>query len=473
MTRWKVVLNIYYYSYRLLCHNTNGQSLAVADVKGLRVEDFESEEYLVPVVPDDPLLQIDWEEEGKIEEWGDTSLKERLELTEKQLLLTRTALDNALKDLNQMKETMRELTTSSTDPDATMETAVEEKDSYFSNYGHHGIHEEMLKVIQNVYVYILYIHMGKNFDSMLCLFTCTCTCMCDKVRMDSYELFITKNTEIFKDKVVLDIGCGTGILSLFAVKAGASHVFAIDQSPIIYKAVEIVRENGVDDKITFIRGEVESARLPVDSVDVLISEWMGYFLLFESMLDTVLYARDKWLNDKKNVYPNRCNMSLVAMGDEYEYNSKIKFWENVRVEPTVKLVDEYCLISTSDVIKKFDITTVKASDLDFKSSFMLTIKQNDTCYGLVGYFDIGFEVPSYRVYFSTSPQDTPTHWHQTIFFLNEPIQVQTGDLLRGSISCYKNKDCSRSLDIKIQMTLFPLSKESQELIIPELIYTLS
>uniref|UniRef100_A0A1X7TBP3 Protein arginine N-methyltransferase domain-containing protein n=1 Tax=Amphimedon queenslandica TaxID=400682 RepID=A0A1X7TBP3_AMPQE len=317
-------------------------SPAVADVKGLRVEDFESEEYLVPVVPDDPLLQIDWEEEEeeeeKIEEWGDTSLKERLELTEKQLLLTRTALDNVLKDLNQMKETMRELTTSSTDPDATMETAVEEKDSYFSNYGHHGIHEEMLK---------------------------------DEVRMDSYELFITKNTEIFKDK-------------------------------------RLARENGVDNKITFIRGEVESVRLPVDSVDVLISEWMGYFLLFESMLDTVLYARDKWLIDKKNVYPNRCNMSLVAMGDGYEYNSKIKFWENagfkmscmkdeVLLEPTVKLVDEYCLISTSDVIQKFDITTVKVSDLDFKSSFMLTIKQNDTCYvslsmcGFTGFVESPYE----------------------------------------------------------------------------------
>uniref|UniRef100_A0A1X7U7F8 Protein arginine N-methyltransferase domain-containing protein n=1 Tax=Amphimedon queenslandica TaxID=400682 RepID=A0A1X7U7F8_AMPQE len=58
--------------------------------------------------------------------------------------------------------------------------------------------------------------------------------------------------------------------------------------------------------------------------------------------------------------------------------------------------------------------------------------------GLVGYFVIGFEVPSYPVYFSTSPQDTPTHWHQRIFFLNEPIQVETGDLLCGSISCYKN-----------------------------------
>ena len=122
----------------------------------------------------------------------------RLELTERQLLLTRTALDNALKDLNQMKyislclssftlllliplflcllvlifffhcftflllfffyflflfsffyfrETMRELTTSNTDADATMETGVEERDSYYSNYAHHGIHEEMLKVI--------------------------------------------------------------------------------------------------------------------------------------------------------------------------------------------------------------------------------------------------------------------------------------------------------------------------------------
>ena len=113
----------------------------------------------------------------------------RLELTERQLLLTRTALDNALKDLNQMKyislclssftllllislflcllvlifffhcftflllfffyflflfsffyfrETMRELTTSNTDADATMETGVEERDSYYSNYAHHG-----------------------------------------------------------------------------------------------------------------------------------------------------------------------------------------------------------------------------------------------------------------------------------------------------------------------------------------------
>ena len=40
---------------------------------------------------------------------------------------------------------------------------------------------------------------------------------------------------------------------------------------------------------------MEEAVLPVEKVDIIISEWMGYFLLYEAMLDTVLYARDKWL----------------------------------------------------------------------------------------------------------------------------------------------------------------------------------
>jgi protein arginine N-methyltransferase 1 len=48
-------------------------------------------------------------------------------------------------------------------------------------------------------------------------------------------------------------------------------------------------------EITLIKGKVEDVNLPVDKVDIIISEWMGYFLLYESMLDTVLVARDRWL----------------------------------------------------------------------------------------------------------------------------------------------------------------------------------
>jgi hypothetical protein len=57
----------------------------------------------------------------------------------------------------------------------------------------------------------------------------------------------------------------------------------------------VFRENGFQDKITFLRGRMEDVKLPFDKVDVIISEWMGYFLLFESMLDTVVVARNEYL----------------------------------------------------------------------------------------------------------------------------------------------------------------------------------
>lgn len=47
--------------------------------------------------------------------------------------------------------------------------------------------------------------------------------------------------------------------------------------------------------ITIFKGKVEEVELPVEKVDIIISEWMGYCLFYESMLNTVIFARDKWL----------------------------------------------------------------------------------------------------------------------------------------------------------------------------------
>ncbi|MEW5304836.1 MAG: hypothetical protein WDW36_007419 [Sanguina aurantia] len=135
-------------------------------------------------------------------------------------------------------------------------------DYYFDSYSHFGIHEEMLK---------------------------------DTVRTRTYMNAIMDNAHMFKGKIVLDIGCGTGILSLFAAKAGARHVYGIECSTIAEQAMAIVRDNGYEDRVTIIKAKVEELVLPVEKVDIIVSEWMGYFLVYESMLETVLFARDKWL----------------------------------------------------------------------------------------------------------------------------------------------------------------------------------
>ena len=81
------------------------------------------------------------------------------------------------------------------------------KDYYFDSYAHFGIHEEMLK---------------------------------DEVRTTSYRNAMIHNSHLFKGKVVLDVGCGTGILSMFAAKAGAAKVIGVDMSSIVEYARKIV-----------------------------------------------------------------------------------------------------------------------------------------------------------------------------------------------------------------------------------------
>ncbi len=65
----------------------------------------------------------------------------------------------------------------------------------------------------------------------------------DTVRTDAYRDFIYENKSFFSGKVVLDVGCGTGILSMFCARAGASKVIAVDNSDIIDKARENVFAN--------------------------------------------------------------------------------------------------------------------------------------------------------------------------------------------------------------------------------------
>jgi protein arginine N-methyltransferase 1 len=174
---------------------------------------------------------------------------------------------------------------------------VTSSDYYFDSYAHFGIHEEMLK---------------------------------DEVRTGKYRASIEQNSHLFKDKIVLDVGCGTGILSMFAAKAGAKKVYAIECSNIAIQCKQIIKDNGFSEVIDVIHGKMEEVELPVQYVDIIISEWMGYFLLYESMLDTVIWARDKYLNpDSGIILPDRAILYISAIEDAEYRKGKIDFWDNV------------------------------------------------------------------------------------------------------------------------------------------------
>ncbi|KAK4119988.1 S-adenosyl-L-methionine-dependent methyltransferase [Parathielavia appendiculata] len=334
----------------------------------------------------------------------------------------------------------------------------EEKDEsayYFESYAHTDIHETMIK---------------------------------DTVRTNAYRDFIYANKHLFEGKVVLDIGCGTGILSMFCARAGAARVLAVDNSAILDKARENVFRNGLDRVITCVRGRIEDVTLPVDKVDVIVSEWMGYCLLYEAMLPSVFFARDKYLKPDGLLVPSHASMWIAPVSDAEYVAENVDWWRDVYgfdmramqagiytdARMTVMPTDAVC--GEAHAFRMLDLHTAKVADLVFEDSWQTTL--SDKVEGLDGFlvwFDCFFgesreeaveanltakewvAAGRERVAFTTGPYDTATHWRQGLYLIDKEkakdIEVGPGKKLVGNIRYAIPEDHARGLNITIAWAL--------------------
>jgi protein arginine N-methyltransferase 3 len=374
-----------------------------------------------------------------------SSLLKVIQELQQQLRAKDQMLEQAASDMSTMKESYKRLlekepsmpevevkgkSTKSSLANGVGSINIDDDSSYFDTYSHFSIHHTMLS---------------------------------DQVRTESYRDAILKNPAAFKDKDVLDIGSGTGILSLFASQAGAKNVYAVDQSDIIYHAMEIAQVNKVTN-IKFLKGRLEDIELPVKKVDAIISEWMGYFLLFEGMLDSVIYGRNNYLKENGLMLPNRCTVSIVGYGSQERYGNFIKFFDDVygynmrcvvkdilKEAHVERCTDEFVL-TKPNMICDVDINTCDLNYNNFSYDFSLEVLRDGEMNSICGYFDTFFDLPEAKIFFSTSPAATQTHWQQTVFYLDEPVQVKANEKITGTFICNRDRNDLRSL--KIEMRVF-------------------
>jgi protein arginine N-methyltransferase 3 len=314
----------------------------------------------------------------------------------------------------------------------------------------------------------------------------------DRVRTEGYRDFVEKNAELFAGKVVLDVGCGTGILSLFCARAGAKKVFAVDNSDIAVRARENIKKNGYAEKIEVIQGKIEDFNtqqlIGKEKVDIIISEWMGYGLLFEGMLDSVLRARDLYLKDDGLMVPSHCTLCIAAITDTewIAESTGEKFWKDVYGFDFSSMIPGGALndrdIGVFDVpssalggspalFYQLDLRKIMVKDLDFTVSFTTTLNSNVTSLeGFTIWFDTFFASPGKSqdvnaidvgkwdkngepgLGFSTGPYSTATHWHQAVLLLDEEDRKKTikgGSEMKGSVTYRKVRRDVRGIDVVV------------------------
>ena len=136
----------------------------------------------------------------------------------------------------------------------------------------------------------------------------------DRVRTDAFRRAI--EATVRPGAVVLDVGAGSGILSLFAARAGAARVYAVEVTSIAVLAQELADANGVGHVVRVIQDDVMDVELP-ERVDVIVSEWLGGFGIDEGMLPPVIAARDRWLKPGGTIIPRSVTAWTALVRDRY------------------------------------------------------------------------------------------------------------------------------------------------------------
>uniref|UniRef100_A0A672MMX6 type I protein arginine methyltransferase n=1 Tax=Sinocyclocheilus grahami TaxID=75366 RepID=A0A672MMX6_SINGR len=316
-----------------------------------------------------------------------------------------------------------------------------------------------------------------NNDAGVCVFKFSITMDTECCRVATRSFLITlgcfsiimrfsTQSEMFRSHVVLDVGCGTGILSFFAVQAGARKVYAVEGSSVAKYAEILVQTNNLSNKITVLSGKIEEVCCP-EKVDVIISEPMGYMLLNERMLESYLHAKN-WLKPKGMMFPTQGDIHLAPFTDEQlymEHHARSHFW-NQRCFYGVNLsglhssaVDEFFrqpIVDTFDMqvlmarSVKYTINFLEAKEEDLhrlEIPFVFKLLQSGLIHGLAFWFDVAFVGSRMTVWLSTAPNEPLTQWYQVRCLLQTPLFAKMGQTLSGRVHLIANK--RQSYDIHI------------------------
>jgi hypothetical protein len=260
----------------------------------------------------------------------------------------------------------------------------------------------------------------------------------DSVKIDRYRRALA--TLITPDSVVLDLGCGTGLLGLLAVQLGARHVYAVDSGSILALAEQIAVANGAGDRITHIRAMSTSVELP-ELVDIVVADQLGGLGYEPGVLSYYADARQRLLKPGGAFVPDRLRL-LIAPVQSAEITTEVDFWCTRPAGFDVSAAAAYVAndvhspkIDSNDLLAEpvvaRDQPTWINESFTLEGSF--TIERDGTLQAIAGMFEA---VMADGVLMSNNPRSADhmeRRWN-SLYPLPEPVAVRAGDTASATVN---------------------------------------
>jgi protein arginine N-methyltransferase 1 len=268
----------------------------------------------------------------------------------------------------------------------------------------------------------------------------------DAVRVNAYQQAIKKL--VTSNDSVLDLGTGTGILALLAMKNKPKKIYAIDHSDIINAARAVARQNSGYD-IEFLKVNSKEFN-STNKVSVILHEQIGFALFDERIVDNITELRDRVLKAGGKIIPARFDFFIEPMSLKDEYRVPfiwqlnlhgVRFdvmrnmnedWANFETDGSLsgymqQLIWPYevnNLLCEPEKLFSIDLETMRKDDVPRELKYTKTVLHDGRLDVLGIYFRVNFDD---EIFFDTSPLSPKTH------FKNVCVRLAGEDLSKGDV----------------------------------------
>ncbi len=258
------------------------------------------------------------------------------------------------------------------------------------------------------------------------------------LRLAQFEAAIAK--VVRTGDVVADLGCGTGILGLLCLKAGASRAYEIDSSAMIAVARESLERAGWAEQAVFVHGKAHQVELP-ERVDVVICDQVGYFGFDYGIVESLQDARRRFLKPGGVLIPARIKLHLAAIESD-ACHALAEGWHADVVPAEFRWLRENTINTKHGVYLERDevlgapaelgVIDFREDNPDFYSwTVALRIERDGTLHGLAGWFDCEL---AEGVSMTNSPVSDQAFGRSQAFLpIGEAVEVKAGDVVKATV----------------------------------------